>query len=66
MSEPNRFSRDDDGDWDEVIIRNPVLVHIERMDGDLIWARVELAGGDYDEIWFEAVGGNLDMRVTGR
>lgn len=67
MSKPNRFSRGDDGDFDEVNIRNPKLVHIERMDDGQVWMQVTMTDGETEEVWFEArKRDRIEMTVTGR
>jgi len=45
MSEPPVEIRpDDDGRVDDVVIRTPTLVRMERMDGNRWWLRIEVDG----------------------
>lgn len=43
---------DDDGVLDELIVRDPTLVHMERMDTARWWMRIDRADGDSVVLWF--------------
>ena len=44
---------DDDGVLDELIVRDPTLVHMERMDATHWWMRIDRADGDSVVLWFD-------------
>lgn len=54
MEEAVEIRPDDDGGIDEIVMRNAVCVHIERMSNDGWFMGVDAADGSYHQFWFGA------------
>jgi len=53
----------DDGDLDELVVRDPKSVHLERMDDGVFWMEVERQDGQRLVVWLHRKGKAIRGRV---
>lgn len=58
-----RVGIDDDGDLDELVVRDAKSVHLERMDDGVVWVEVERQNGQRLAVWLHRKGKAIRGRV---